>query len=97
MSAVAVVSLIIARYVSKRIVNPINTLNLDAPLENDAYDELSPLLLRLDRQRKQIARQMQSLAMKQTEFSAVTGNMREGLILLDPNNNVLSVSHSGRR
>ena len=42
MSAVAVVSLIIARYVSKRIVNPINTLNLDAPLENDAYDELSP-------------------------------------------------------
>jgi two-component system phosphate regulon sensor histidine kinase PhoR len=97
MSAVAVVSLIIARYVSKRIVNPINTLNLDAPLENDAYDELSPLLLRLDRQRKQIARQMQSLAMKQTEFSAVTGNMREGLILLDPNNNVLSVNASAAR
>lgn len=54
MSGVAVVSLVIARLVSWRIVTPINTLNLDAPLENDVYDELSPLLLRLDRQKNRL-------------------------------------------
>jgi len=97
MSGVAVVSLVIARLVSWRIVTPINTLNLDAPLENDVYDELSPLLLRLDRQKKQIAMQMKALAEKQHELSAVTENMREGLILLDANSHVISMNASAGR
>lgn len=96
-SGVTIISLIIARLVSKRIVTPINTLNLDAPLENDVYDELSPLLLRLDRQKKQNAMQMKALTEKQNELSAVTENMREGLILLGPDSNVISMNTSAAK
>ena len=52
---VAVLSLIMARYMSRQIIAPINALNLDQPFENDVYDELSPLLLRIERQHQEIA------------------------------------------
>lgn len=94
---VALLSLIIARQIAKRIVTPINALNLDLPLENDAYDELSPLLLRMDRQKKEIAEQMEKLSQKKTELTAITDNMREGLILLNAAGTVLSMNGSAAR
>lgn len=87
-------SLLVARVVAKRIVAPMNALNLDAPLENDVYDELSPLLLRMERQRQEIARQMRQLAERKSELSAIAENMREGLVLLDPRGMVLSMNES---
>ena len=51
---VAALSLLIARFASRQIVQPINDLNLDEPLENDVYDELAPLLTRMDWQHSQI-------------------------------------------
>ena len=87
-------SLLVARVVARRIVAPMNALNLDAPLENDVYDELSPLLLRMERQRQEIARQMRQLAERKSELSAIAENMREGLVLLDPRGMVLSMNES---
>jgi len=51
---------------AKRLVHPINTLNLEKPLENDVYEELSPLLQRIDRQNR--AKDM--IALMRKEFSA---------------------------
>ena len=56
--AALVLSLILADRLAKRIVEPLNALDLDRPLENDAYEELSPLLNRINRQHMQIARQL---------------------------------------
>ena len=91
---VAALSLILARRIAKRIVAPINALNLDAPLDNIVYDELSPLLLRMDRQNHEIASQMAALAAKQTELATIAENMREGLILLNADSTVLSMNRS---
>lgn len=95
---VAVVAILvcalIARRMTKKIVLPINALNLDDPLSNDVYDEMVPLLARLDLQRKQIQENMRQLAQKQREFDAIIDNISEGLLVLDANENVVSISDS---
>ena len=88
------VSMLIARLVARRFVAPLNSLNLDAPLENDIYDELSPLLTRMDHQRREIDRQMRALSDARQELAAITENMREGLIVLDRKGCVLSMNGS---
>ena len=92
--AVLCVSMLIARLVARRFVAPLNSLNLDAPLENEVYDELSPLLTRMDRQRREIDRQMRALSDARQELAAITENMREGLIVLDRKGCVLSMNGS---
>ena len=76
------------------IIAPLLTLDLEHPKENDVYEELSPLLLRMDRQREEIGRQIETLNKKQQEFTAITENMREGLAVLDGNLQILSLNRS---
>lgn len=91
---VAALSLLIARYASRQIVQPINDLNLDEPLENDVYDELAPLLGRMDKQYSQIRQQMHDLARAHADMNAIMENMREGLVLIDRDNRILSINGS---
>lgn len=89
-----VVSAIIARILTSSIVKPINQLDLDAPGENVIYDELTPLLSRMDKQRKQIGDQIDILNTRQIEFKAITENMREGLLIINDKAEVLSYNSS---
>ena len=89
-----VLSLVLASRLSKRIVEPLNRLNLDEPLNNEEYDELSPLLSRIDIQQKEIKRQHDALLHKQKEFEAVTENMAEGILLLNASGNVIGMNHA---
>ncbi len=89
-----IISLMLASRLSKNIVKPLNELNLDDPLSNEGYDEISPLLLRLHNQQKQLKRQTGDLQRKQDEFAAVTDGMSEGLVLLNPKCNILSINRA---
>ena len=91
---VVLLSLINARRAAKRIVAPINTLNLEKPLENEAYDELAPLLTRMDKQHSQINKHVKELQTARSELAAVMDNMREGMILLDSKDHILSMNQS---
>lgn len=79
---------------TRGIIAPMLTLDLEHPRDNDVYEELSPLLLRMERQREEIARQIEALDKKQQEFTAITENMREGLTILDANLQILSLNRS---
>ena len=83
---------VLASRLSKRIVEPLNALDLEHPLENDAYEELSPLLRRIDRQRRQIDAQLAELRQKTDEFTQITAGMNEGLVLLDDKGAVLNIN-----
>ncbi|MGN0962495.1 MAG: ATP-binding protein [Clostridia bacterium] len=87
-------ALALSQNVAKRIVEPMNTLDLDHPLENDVYDELSPLLTRMEHQHRQIDAQKKELERKQEEFTVVTDCMSEGLILLNAKGEVLSINRA---
>lgn len=92
-SLVAVIlALVLASRVSKTVVRPLNELNLDEPLNNEGFDELSPLLRRIDSQQRQLKGQALELKQKKDEFLAVTSNMSEGLVLLNSSGTILSIN-----
>lgn len=95
--AIFALSAIVASHQTRRIVGPLNSLDLDNPLENEVYDELAPLLTRMDRQGRLIQAQLDDARKKQEEFTAITENMLEGLVVLDAKANVLSVNRSALR
>ena len=94
--AALVLSGILARRISKRIVEPMNSIDLDRPLENDTYEELSPLLNRINQQHREIEMQMRYLKQRTDEFTQITKSMKEGLILLDNKGNVLSINEAAQ-
>ena len=87
-----ILSLFLASRLSKKIVKPLNELDLDDPLSNEGYDELSPLLLRVYNQQKQLKKQAAALQKSQDEFAAATASMSEGLILLNDKCTILSIN-----
>ena len=91
-AAAVLVSLFLARALAKKIVDPLNDLDLDAPTEAQTYDELSPLLHRIDKQNKQISIQVAQLKEKTEQFEQTTASMKEGLVLLDAEGKILSIN-----
>lgn len=87
-----ILSGLLARRLSRRIVDPLNSLDLEYPLDNDAYEELSPLLKRIHHQHVEIQTQLRELREKTDEFTQITGSMREGLVLLDEHGSILSIN-----
>lgn len=87
-----ILSGLLARRLSRRIVDPLNSLDLEHPLDNDAYEELSPLLKRIHHQHVEIQTQLRELREKTDEFTQITGSMREGLVLLDEHGSILSIN-----
>ena len=86
----------LAHRMAKRVVEPLNKLNLDNPMKNEAYEELSPLLHRIHAQRTEIKEQVWALKRKQDEFDQITGNMKEALVLLDNMGRIISINPAAR-
>ena len=86
----------LAHRMAKKVVDPLNKLDLDKPMENEAYEELTPLLRRINAQHKEIKYQMQTLQRKQEEFEQITGNMKEALVLLDNTGRIVSINPAAR-
>lgn len=89
-----ILSGIMASAISKRIVKPINELDLESPEENQIYEELSPLLSKIHRQNREIQNQLGLAKQQQEEFALITENMQEGLIVIDKYTMILSANSS---
>lgn len=73
LGAMMLVMLAFSRVLSNRIVDPIASLDVEAPLSNRVYPELRPLLVRMDEQRVLLRSQneeLESAANMRREFSA---------------------------
>lgn len=92
-----VLSLILSSLVSRKITDPINNLDLDDPLSNDAYEEITPLLRRLDMQQKALKKQELALKRQKNEFATATSNMSEGLILVNSRREVLTMNNAAKK
>lgn len=97
LAVILLLSLLLARELSKRIVQPLNELNLDAPLSAGGYEEIKPLLRRMDTQQRQLREQSSKLAYRKKQFETVTRSMTEGLVLLDHKTTILSMNPAAAR
>ena len=92
LAATILFSFFLARRLSRSVVKPLNELDLDDPLSNHEYEEITPLLRRLDSQQHQLRIQSGELKQKQKEFHTVTRSLSEGLVLLNSSGTVLSIN-----
>ena len=90
-------SALLARRMAKNIVEPMNKLDLEHPLSNNTYEELSPLLRRINQQHLQIDAQMRKLQRKTDEFIQITSHMQEGLVVLDKETHIRSINSAAMR
>ena len=97
LAAALILSGVLARRLSKRLVDPLNRLALDHPLHIGSYEELAPLLGRINQQHREISSQLRTLRRKTDEFDQITGSMKEGLVLLDNAGVVLSINPAAQR
>lgn len=89
-----ILSSVLAHRLSEKIVEPLSAIDLDKPLENNTYDELAPVLSHIEKQHRQIARQMYDIDRSRSEFEAVTHNMKEGLVLTSEKGEIISINPS---
>ncbi len=92
--AVGLAAVLTASYLTRRIVRPINSIDLDFPGSTFVYDELAPLLGRIREQNHQIRLQISALNRQRLEFSAITENMSEGFLVLNRDAKVFSHNRS---
>ena len=59
-------ALMLAKWQTQKLIKPINELNLETPLENTIYEELTPLLVAMDKQNKE----KEAVSNMRKEFSA---------------------------
>lgn len=85
---------VFSSFLSKKLIDPINSLDLDSPLSNDYYEELSPLLCRLDEENKKIEEKILELEKTKREFDAITDKMNEGLAIVNKEGRILSSNSS---
>ncbi len=93
----AVLAFQLARPLTKALIRPLNTVNLDAPLQSDIYEELAPMMRRMDAQNRRINSQMNRLQRQQAELNAILSGLREGLVVLDEHHHILAVNPAARR
>ena len=96
-AATLALSFWLSRRLSLQVVKPLNELNLDTPLSNTVYEEIQPLLRRLDSQQRQLRAQSTELKQKQKEFNTVTRSLSEGLVLMNSAGTILSINPAAAR
>lgn len=96
-AATIILSFFLAQRLSRSVVKPLNELDLDAPLRNGIYEEITPLLRRLNSQQYQLRMQEAELKQKQKEFHTVTQSLNEGLVLISSGGTILSINPAAAR
>lgn len=85
-----VLSSVLAAVISKKILKPLNSIDLENPVAQNVYDELIPFINKINMQNRKIDRQIARLTRSRREFDIITENMSEGLVLTDIKGNILT-------
>lgn len=87
-----VLSGILAARLSKKIVQPLEAINSEQPMESSTYEELAPILNHMEEQHNLIRTQQEELEERQREFYSIISKMNEGLVLLNEKGLILSMN-----
>ncbi len=87
----------LAKWLANSIVKPLNTIDLEHPTDNDIYDELTPMLTKINKQHKQISNHIQEIKKRADELEQIMASMNEGLVLLDKTGSVISMNSAAKK
>lgn len=93
---IVVIALLIAMFLAqraaKKIVEPINKLDVNKPIALAPYKELTPLIFKINEQNYTIEKQIEKLEKRKEELKNITANMNEGLLVINAKEQVLSAN-----
>lgn len=92
-----ILSLTLSSKIAKKIVKPINEMDLENPDSFTEYDEIAPLINKIRHLTVQVDSHILELKQKKQEFDAITENMSEGFLIIDKNTYVLSSNSAALR
>ena len=95
-AVVLIAAAVLSRLWTRSLVRPINEINLENPLQNRVYDELTPMLRRMAEQNRRLETQMREIDARRGELETIIGHMNEGLLILDAHRHVLLMNDSAR-
>ena len=95
-AVVLIAAAVLSRLWTRSLVRPINEINLENPLQNRVYDELTPMLRRMAEQNRRLETQMREINARRGELETIIGHMNEGLLILDAHRHVLLMNDSAR-
>lgn len=91
-----VICLVICYYLSqkmaKHLVEPLNQIDLNHPLDNQSYDEISPLLTKIASLHQENQEKMAAIGQKANEFTSIEEGMHDGLIVIDHQEKIVSIN-----
>lgn len=88
-------ALFAARKITRRVLQPLEKLNLEQPsAETVVYPELQPIVERFALQQKKLERGMRRYKSKKQELKALSNNMDEGMLFLNPEWEIASINKS---
>ena len=97
LAGAVLLAFLLASGVSRKIVQPLNELNLDLPPKDAVYEELTPFLNRIRTQQHHLAKQEAELKRRKEEFDAATDSMSEGVVLIGERRIILSINRAAAR
>lgn len=96
---ILIISLIMSKHSTDKIVKPLEEAgeNIDDLKEIAVYDELKPFVRRIKSQNDLIKSQYEEIKIDRDKTQEVLNSMKEGLLLIDRDKNIISINESGKR
>lgn len=90
-----IIATAVSRRLTKKTFEPLNNLNEDLlTIDTDMFPEISPFINKINKQNKTIKDNYREISRERDTIETILKNMKESLIIIDENKNLLSVNNS---
>ncbi|WP_297393226.1 ATP-binding protein [uncultured Peptoniphilus sp.] len=91
------IATVVSRRLTKKTFEPLNNLKEDLlTIDTDMFPEISPFINKINKQNKTIKENYREISRERDTIETILKNMKESLIIIDENKNLLSVNNSAR-
>lgn len=92
-----IIATAVSRRLTKKTFEPLNNLNEDLlTIDTDMFPEISPFINKINKQNKTIKDNYREISRERDTIETILKNMKESLIIIDENKNLLSVNNSAK-
>ena len=92
-----IIATVVSRRLTKKTFEPLNNLNEDLlSIDTEMFPEISPFINKINKQNKTIKDNYREISRERDTIETILKNMKESLIIIDENKNLLSVNNSAK-
>ena len=92
-----IIATAVSRRLTKKTFEPLNNLNEDLlTIDTEMFPEISPFINKINKQNKTIKDNYREISRERDTIETILKNMKESLIIIDENKNLLSVNNSAK-